>query len=233
MFDTRGGLDRSQAEGDATAASPRTAEVDVTDGFTLRSRSPPIARTRATTPIDFDALPAVDVDVPAIYKNNQFSQESSWRSTRGPLTGLVGAYYLDANANNDLRRPAVHEHRCCPASPPSTDGDVDTKTWADLRRLHLRHHRPVQRLGRRPLHQRQAPCDVVPPEPILAAAGSPAFGGVRHPVPGAPDLGLRRQAQRHGVHAARLGQLQAERRSQYLRRAIRRASRAAASIRAA
>ncbi len=50
------------------------------------------------TPIDFDALPAVDVDVPAIYRNHQFSQELQLVADKGPLQGVAGFYYLDADA---------------------------------------------------------------------------------------------------------------------------------------
>jgi iron complex outermembrane receptor protein len=69
--------------------------------------------------------------VPAIYKNRQFSQELQLVVDKGPLAGVLGAYYLDANANNvfDVRLyttlPAV-----LPGLTAGTNGDVDTKTWA-------------------------------------------------------------------------------------------------------
>ena len=53
---------------------------------------------KSSTPIDFDALPSVDVDVPGRYINSQFSQELQVLIDAGPLQGLIGGYYLDAKA---------------------------------------------------------------------------------------------------------------------------------------
>ena len=72
-------------------------QIEVAEGFTLKSITA-FRKDKSSTPIDFDALPAVDVDVPAIYKNKQFSQEFQLEVERGPLSGVVGAYYLDADA---------------------------------------------------------------------------------------------------------------------------------------
>jgi iron complex outermembrane receptor protein len=105
-------------------------EVGVNDWLTLKSITA-YRKDRSDTPIDFDALPDVDVDVPAIYKNKQFSQEVQAVVDHGPLAGIVGAYYLNANAFNvfDVRlytsNPAV-----LPGLTAATRGDVDTKTWA-------------------------------------------------------------------------------------------------------
>ena len=103
-------------------------EVGVSDWLKLRSITA-WRKDRSDTPIDFDALPAVDVDVPAIYKNKQFSQEFQAVVDSGPLAGVVGAYYLDANAFN------VFDVRLYTTVPgfgltAATRGDVDTKTWA-------------------------------------------------------------------------------------------------------
>ena len=103
-------------------------------------------------------MPPVDVDVPAIYKNKQFSQEFQLAYDQGPLSGVVGAYYLDANASDVVRRAPVHLR--CPASPgftAFTDGDVDTKTWAVFGDFTYDITDQFSALGRRPLHQRQAP----------------------------------------------------------------------------
>ncbi len=53
----------------------------------------------SSTPIDFDALPAADVDVPGRYNNKQISQEFQVLVNAGRLNGLIGAYYLDADAS--------------------------------------------------------------------------------------------------------------------------------------
>src|SRR3546814_19971667 len=78
----------------------------MSDALTLRS----ISAWRADesgSPIDFDALPAVDLDVPAVYKNEQLSQEIQLVYDDGTLAGILGGYYLDANAETifDVRLP--------------------------------------------------------------------------------------------------------------------------------
>jgi iron complex outermembrane receptor protein len=128
-YDTLGALDdpKQKFQGGGVAGH---LTVDLADGFTLKSISS-WRHNRSNTPIDFDALPAVDVDVPAKYEDDQFSQEVQLEIDRGPLAGIVGAYYLDANANNifDVRlyttSPIV-----LPGLTAVTQGDVDTKTWA-------------------------------------------------------------------------------------------------------
>jgi iron complex outermembrane receptor protein len=106
-------------------------QVEVTDGFTLKSITA-FRKDKSTTPIDFDALPAVDLDVPGIYKNKQFSQEVQLEVDRGPLAGVVGAYYLDANAQTifDVRLFTTLTHPVLGGFTAFTDADVDTKTWA-------------------------------------------------------------------------------------------------------
>jgi iron complex outermembrane receptor protein len=88
-------------------------------------------KDRSETPIDFDATPAVDVDVPAIYKNHQFSQELQLVADKGPLQGVAGFYYLNASAFDvfDVRLytslPAL-----LPGLTAATLGNVKTRTWA-------------------------------------------------------------------------------------------------------
>ena len=81
----------------------------------------------SATPIDFDALPAADVDVPGFYRNKQFSQEFQLQLNRGPLQGLVGAYYLDATAYTafDVRLFTTFN-----GFTAFTQGNVGTKTYA-------------------------------------------------------------------------------------------------------
>src|SRR3546814_16144681 len=56
-------------------------------------------KDRSATPIDFDALPAVDVDVHGFYFNEQISQEFQLLYEVYRLQGLLGFYYLDASAD--------------------------------------------------------------------------------------------------------------------------------------
>ena len=101
-------------------------QLEVAEGITLKSITA-YRRDRSATPIDFDALPAVDLDVPAFYKNKQFSQEFQAEYDRGPLSGVVGAYYLDANAKTTFD---VRITTQLPGFTAFSDGNVDTKTWA-------------------------------------------------------------------------------------------------------
>ena len=106
------------------------AQVEVLDGITLKSITA-YRKDNSATPIDFDALPAIDVDVPAIYRNKQFSQELQVAVDRGPLSGVAGAYYLNADAETvfDVRLYTSNPIGL-PGLTALTQGDVGTKTWA-------------------------------------------------------------------------------------------------------
>jgi iron complex outermembrane receptor protein len=49
---------------------------------------------------------------------------------RGPLAGIVGAYYLDANAANIFDVRLYTSNALLPGLTAITQGDVDTNTWA-------------------------------------------------------------------------------------------------------
>lgn len=80
-------------------------------------------KDRSYAPIDFDSLNKPSFDVPAIYKNRQFSQEFQLTYTGSKVQGVAGVYYLDANAYNkfDVRLLGTSTF---------TQDDVDTKAWA-------------------------------------------------------------------------------------------------------
>jgi len=124
-FDTRGGIQdpKQKVTNKGVAAH---GQIDVAEGLTLKSITA-FRKDKSTTPIDFDALPVVDLDVPGIYKNKQFSQEVQLEIERGPLSGIVGAYYLKAEAITDFD---VRLYTTAPGFTALTRGDVDTKTWA-------------------------------------------------------------------------------------------------------
>ena len=105
VYDSRGGLVTPGQRVEAYGGS-LFAELTPTDWLTFRS----ITGSRkddTATPIDFDALPAADVDVPSFYNNEQFSQEAQLLVNTGGLSALVGIYYLDAKARTvfDVRLP--------------------------------------------------------------------------------------------------------------------------------
>ena len=130
VFDSRGALvDPTQkVRGGGVALH---GEIGASDWLKLRSITS-YRRDYTHTPIDFDATPLVDLDVPAKYRNKQFSQEVQAVIDRGPLAGVVGFYYLDANAYNifDVRLYTLGALLGAPGFTAATFGDVDTKTWA-------------------------------------------------------------------------------------------------------
>ncbi|WP_232343247.1 TonB-dependent receptor [Novosphingopyxis sp. YJ-S2-01] len=122
VYDTRGALNDPKQDVEAYGGS-LFAELEATDWLTLRSITG-WRKDDSGTPIDFDALPAVDVDVPAFYNNKQFSEEAQALFDFGRLNALVGFYYLDASARTvfDVRLPG--------GVTALTFGDVNTETYA-------------------------------------------------------------------------------------------------------
>ena len=101
-----------------------TAQLAIGDGLMLKSITA-YRKDDSATPIDFDALPARDFDVPAFYNNKQFSQEVQLQVNKGPLQGLIGAYYLDATAVT-----AFDAQLLTSGFSVFTSGNVGTKTYA-------------------------------------------------------------------------------------------------------
>ncbi|MCR9193647.1 MAG: TonB-dependent receptor [Hyphomonas sp.] len=96
VFDTRAGLgDDNSVE---TEGYSLTGEWTVNDAVTLKSITA-YREGETTTPIDFDALPQPDFDVPAVYMDDQFSQEFQLLYSGDRLNGVAGIYYLDGNAS--------------------------------------------------------------------------------------------------------------------------------------
>jgi len=122
VYDTRAGLLAPKQEVEAYGGS-LFAELKPTDWFSFRSITG-YRKDDSATPIDFDSLAAVDVDVPAFYNNEQFSQEVQWLVDTGRFNALVGLYYLDASARTvfDVRLPG--------GVTALTFGDVFTDTRA-------------------------------------------------------------------------------------------------------
>ncbi|MES2753111.1 MAG: TonB-dependent receptor [Pseudomonadota bacterium] len=130
VYDTRGGL-LSPEQDIRSRGLSLFMEAQPTTGITFRSITA-YRKDRSRTPIDFDALPAIDVDVPAIYKNRQLSQEVQLLIDTGGLHALIGGYYLDANANNifDVILGTTGALLALPGFTASTFGNVDTDTLA-------------------------------------------------------------------------------------------------------
>jgi iron complex outermembrane recepter protein len=107
VFDSRGALIAPTQDVEAYGVS-LFLEGKPTDWLTVRSITA-YRQDDSATPIDFDALPAVDVDVPAFYNNKQTSQELQFLIDAGRFNGLIGAYYLNAKSRTvfDVRLPGT------------------------------------------------------------------------------------------------------------------------------
>jgi len=123
VFDTRAGLNNPKQNIQAGGLS-LVATAELSDHLTLKSVSA-WRKDRSFTPIDFDALPAVDVDVPAVYRNEQTSQEFQLAYKSEKLNGLVGFYYLGAKAATGFD---VLLSTTFPTFNAYTAGDVRTET---------------------------------------------------------------------------------------------------------
>ena len=125
VFDTRAGLNIVDQEVEAYGGALNIA-IELSDTLTFKSITG-YREDRSTTPIDFDSLPAVDLDVPAIYENDQFSQELQLLYEGDKLSGVLGFYYLDANAFTAFD---VALFTTLNGLTAQTLGDVDTETWS-------------------------------------------------------------------------------------------------------
>ncbi len=131
-YDTRAGVTRLGPIGDNEVYAQGgqiTVEWEATDNLTFKSIT--AARSdESDAPIDFDSTAARTFDVPAIYENEQFSQEFQGNFDFDRLRGVVGFYYLDANAFNAF--DAIITNPATPAVNIAsfTLGDVDTQAWA-------------------------------------------------------------------------------------------------------
>ena len=126
VYDTRGGLNDPKQNVESYGVAIN-AEITLSDALTLKSISA-WRKDDSASPIDFDALPAVDVDVPGIYRNEQISQEVQLLyDNAGPLSGIVGGYYLDAKADTLFD---VRLFTTLAGLTAFTEADIDTRTYA-------------------------------------------------------------------------------------------------------
>ncbi|WP_416877136.1 TonB-dependent receptor [Litorimonas sp.] len=98
-YDTRAGIgDNNEVE---TRGVSLTASYDLNEALTVKSITA-YREGETVTPIDFDALPQPDFDVPATYQDDQFSQEVQLLYSGDRLSGVAGLYYLDGSASGDF-----------------------------------------------------------------------------------------------------------------------------------
>jgi iron complex outermembrane receptor protein len=95
VYDTRAGVgDKNKVE---TEGLSLTGTWTIDDAFTAKS----ITATRSsetTTVIDFDGTPAATLDVPAFYKDEQFSQEFQLQYDSDRVQGVAGVYFMNGYA---------------------------------------------------------------------------------------------------------------------------------------
>lgn len=129
-YDTRAGLNVVDQEVEAYGGALQIA-YELSDTLTVKSITG-YREDSSTSPIDFDSLPAADLDVPAIYENDQFSQELQLLVEGDRLSGVLGAYYLDANAFTafDVALFTTGDLLGLPGLNAQTLGDVKTETYS-------------------------------------------------------------------------------------------------------
>jgi iron complex outermembrane recepter protein len=130
VYNTRAGLVNPQQRSEAYGAS-LVATWEFNENWTVKNILA-YREDESSTPIDFDSLPALDVDVPAIYENDQISEELQLLYSSDRLNGLVGFYYLDANALTyfDVVLGTTGAIIGVPGLNAQTFGDVNTRTWS-------------------------------------------------------------------------------------------------------
>jgi len=130
VYDTRAGLNNPTQSVKAKGVS-LLGEWEVNDAIMFRNI---IAKRddENWSPIDFDSLPSADLDVPVVYKNDQFSEELQLLFSGDRWNGVAGFYYLDANASNefDVILGNLGNLIGLPGLNAYTYGDVNTKTWS-------------------------------------------------------------------------------------------------------
>lgn len=129
VYDTRGGITgRNFTEAWGLSL---LAEYNINTNWQFKSISA-LRNNENIQQIDFEALPAVDVDVATLYDSDQFSQEFQLNYSGDRVAGVVGVYYLEANAFGpfDVRLFQTGQLIGAPGLNSFTNGDVDTETWS-------------------------------------------------------------------------------------------------------
>jgi len=106
-------------------------EYDITPEWQIKNITA-YRETNSNQQIDFEALPAEDVDVPVRYENEQFTQELQLSYAGPVVSGTAGFYYIDATAFNafDVRLFPTGDVIGLPGLNAFTLGDVETESWS-------------------------------------------------------------------------------------------------------
>lgn len=130
VFDTRAGLSVPKQSVESLGGA-LTAQWVLNDRWMIKN----ILAYRddeSFSPIDFDSLAAVDLDVPVVYDNEQFSEELQIIYDGERLSGIGGFYMLDASAFNtfDVVLSQLGAVIGVPGLNANTLGDVQTESWS-------------------------------------------------------------------------------------------------------
>jgi iron complex outermembrane recepter protein len=193
-YDTYAGITGEQKV--VTEGVALTGEYRVNDMLTLKSITAYRSGDTATI-IDFDQTPLPTLDVPAIYSDDQFTQEFQALFTGDRWSGVAGVYLSGRHLVGRLR----HHRR--QSGPGHRGGRVGGhQVLLGVRRLQLRPDRSPAPLAGRPLHQ----ATTRTPRSCASSIWAPR----RRPLPAARRAtDLRDAHQLHGfghlreVHAAR------------------------------
>lgn len=169
VYDSRANLTTALGHAQQVTQSGASALIEYQISNDLAIKSVTASRKdKSYAPIDFDSLNKVDFDVPALYKNKQFSQEFQLTYTGKKVQGVAGVYYIDANAYDkfDVRLLGTSTF---------TEGNIDTKAWAAFAdaSMDVSDTVSVSAGGRYTVDQREAS---ILRQIYLGTAGSPGMG---------------------------------------------------------
>jgi iron complex outermembrane receptor protein len=127
LYDTRANLYtvNGHKQQVITQGSALTVEYTIDPTLMVKSISA-IRKSESQAPIDFDSLETPLFEAPAVYSDNQKSQEFQLTYTGSKLQGVAGVYYMKANAFNKFDVL----YNAAGGLSLLTYDDIDTKTWA-------------------------------------------------------------------------------------------------------
>jgi iron complex outermembrane receptor protein len=130
VYDSQAEMVKALGHDQEVRAHGLSALVEYTINNELSFKSITSSRhDKSYAPIDFDSLPVVDMEVPALYTNRQFSQEFQLSYNGPKIQGVAGVYYMDASAFNEFDTILANPVAAANTST-FTSGDVGTKAWA-------------------------------------------------------------------------------------------------------
>jgi iron complex outermembrane receptor protein len=144
-----------------------------------------IRKSESQAPIDFDSLETPLFEAPAVYSDNQKSQEFQLTYTGSKLQGVAGVYYMKANAFNKFDVL----YNAAGGLSLLTYDDIDTKTWAAYAdaSYSLTDTFNISVGGRYTDDERRAR---IFKATYLGLAGSPAMGNANAIMAGVPNTDL-------------------------------------------